>query len=118
MAEMKKIVKDFYSKDAIYVIASPSHVLVPYLKLFTRKRIVLDAGWPLYDGVIQSRNSYGLFGWRFFFTCFIDFISFHTASTVFLESDSQTHKIMANIFFFGVGLKKRRDLKFYLKQSS
>ncbi len=89
MAEMKKIVKDFYSKDAIYVIASPSHVLVPYLKLFTRKRIVLDAGWPLYDGVIQSRNSYGLFGWRFFFTCFIDFISFHTASTVFLESDSQ-----------------------------
>jgi glycosyltransferase involved in cell wall biosynthesis len=89
MAEIRKVVKDFNSKDTIFVVASPSHVLVPYLKLLTRKRIVLDAGWPLYDGVIQSRNLYGLFGWRFIFTYFIDFLSFHVASRVFLESNSQ-----------------------------
>lgn len=71
-----------------YVIMSPSHLIVIILRFFTTKKIILDAGWPLLDG--YKLSSYGLKSkikrlkiW------FLDFISFHFANLVFLESDAQ-----------------------------
>ncbi len=87
--EIRDVINRFKSLEVIYVVASPSHVLVPYLKARTRNRIVLDAGWPLYDGVIQSRRNYGFLGWRFVYTLLLDFFTLHLSSKVFLESPSQ-----------------------------
>ncbi len=87
--EILGVINRFKSLNVIYVVASPSHVLVPLLKIRTRNRIVLDAGWPLYDGVIQSRKNYGFLGWRFISTLLLDFFAFHLSSKIFLESPSQ-----------------------------
>jgi hypothetical protein len=83
------IVRNFRSLDVIYVVASPSHILVPILRSQTRRKVVLDAGWPLYDGVIQSRRRFGILEWRLLWTFFLDFLSFHLASKVFLETNIQ-----------------------------
>ena len=87
--EIRGVINRFKFLNVIYVVASPSHVLVPHLKVRTRNRIVLDAGWPLYDGVIQSRKNYGFLGWRFISTILLDFFAFHLSSKIFLESPSQ-----------------------------
>ena len=87
--ELRIVVDRFKAREAIYVVASPSHILVPYLKILTKEKIFLDAGWPLHDGVIQSRKMFGLFGWRFLFTFLIDFFSFHMSKKVYVESNTQ-----------------------------
>lgn len=87
--ELRAVVDRFKAREAIYVVTSPSHILVPYLKILTREKIFLDAGWPLHDGVIQSRKMFGLFGWRFVSTFLIDFFSFHMSQKVYLESNTQ-----------------------------
>lgn len=67
---------------------SPSHLLVPILRILTLKPVVLDAGWPLLDGYkargsmikdVANRTKYWM----------IDFISFHTSNLVLFESGSQ-----------------------------
>ena len=88
-SQIGDIVRKFESLDVIYVVASPSHILVPYLRIKTRRKVVLDAGWPLYDGVIQSRRKFGFLGWRLLWTFLLDFLTFHLASKVFLETNSQ-----------------------------
>jgi glycosyltransferase involved in cell wall biosynthesis len=87
--EMRDVVNRLSSPFVFFIVASPSHILVPYLRLLTKNIIVLDAGWPLFDGVIQSRRNCGVFGWRFFSTLLLDFFAFHLSSKIFLESPSQ-----------------------------
>ena len=86
---IRDVVRNFRFSDVVFVVASPSHVLVPYLRVRTRRKVVLDAGWPLYDGVIQSRREFGILGWRLFLTFSLDFLAFHFANTIFLETCAQ-----------------------------
>jgi glycosyltransferase involved in cell wall biosynthesis len=67
---------------------SPSHLIVPLLKMFTRKSIVIDAGWPLLDGYKSSgsaiRDVFGkIKNW-----C-IDFLAFKLSDLVLVESQTQ-----------------------------
>jgi glycosyltransferase involved in cell wall biosynthesis len=89
--EIRSIVRKFKDQNINFIIASPSHILTPIVLLFLRgkARIFLDAGWPLYDGIISSRRQYGLLGFNFVLTWVIDFVSLHAAYKVFLESESQ-----------------------------
>ena len=73
------------------VVASPSHILVPFIHVLTKARIVLDAGWPLSDSnFTRGRNS------KFIILAFknriIDFLAFKMANIVFLESHLQKNK--------------------------
>lgn len=87
--DLNDIVNRFQSQNVVFVVASPSHILVPFLRIKTRLKVVLDAGWPLYDGVIQSRRKFGILGWRLLWTFSLDFLSFQLASKVFLETNNQ-----------------------------
>lgn len=90
---VRAICNQFSSRGVHFVVASPSHILVPYLRLRTKRKIFLDAGWPLYDGVIQSRRMYGILGWRLVFTFALDFVSFHLSTKVLLETSEQTKSV-------------------------
>lgn len=72
------------------VVASPSHVLVPLVLLLSGKRPVLDAGWPLLDGVISSRRSFGPLGLNFVKTYLIDFFAFHCSRLTLVETEEQS----------------------------
>ena len=73
----------------VFVVNSPSHLIAVMLRIITRKPVVLDAGWPLSDG-IRSDSGHLLPRIR---TYLIDLISFHSANLVILESDEQIHSV-------------------------
>ena len=50
--------KNEISTNSIVVIMSPCHKLVIFSKLILRKKVILDAGWPLTDGVLSRGLSY------------------------------------------------------------
>jgi hypothetical protein len=71
---------------------SPSHLLVIPLAVVTRKKVVLDAGWPLSDSTMTStdRMCRKLIKIKNYF---VDFISFNLSSEVILESQTQADRI-------------------------
>jgi len=93
--------------NAKVLIASPNAILTIPLTLLRRRRPMLDAGWPLIDGVISSRRQYGFLGLRALMTYVIDFLSFQLSSVVLLESEEQLDYTRKR---FWVGKSKLRVL--------
>jgi hypothetical protein len=71
---------------------SPSHILVLPIRFLTRKSIILDAGWPLSDSTMSSNKLFFKI-LKKIHSFLIDFISFHLASRVILESKAQLRKV-------------------------
>jgi hypothetical protein len=72
---LNRIVSKLKNDGCVFIVCSPSHLLVPYVLLTTRKRHYFDASWPLYDGVITSRRDFGFLGVNLLKTFFIDFMA-------------------------------------------
>ena len=89
------------------VVMSPCHIIAPILKLFTRKQVVLDAGWPLTDGQL-SRGLSIRGGFKLFQTYLIDFIAFHSVDRLIVESEAQRIRT-SRIFFIP---KKKIEVNF------
>jgi len=70
------------------VVMSPCQLIVPFAKVLLRKKIILDAGWPLSDGNL-SRGFHKKKPIKSLLLFLLDFISFHMSSKIFLESDLQ-----------------------------
>ncbi len=93
--DSKKLIKQFlqmkqqFSKDNIFVVMSPSQYLVPFVRFFLGKNIVLDAGWSLFEGTVISRKQYGTLGSIAIKNYLIDFLSAHIARKIILESNLQ-----------------------------
>ncbi len=82
-------IKQQFSKDSIFVVMSPSQYLVPFVRFFLGKNVVLDAGWSLFEGTVISRKRYGIFGSIAIKNYLIDFMSSHLARKIILESNLQ-----------------------------
>ena len=68
-----------------YVVMSPCHILVIILRIVTRKKIILDAGWSMTEATLaRNANKPQLFK-----SFLVDFLSFHFANLVLLESRAQ-----------------------------
>ena len=93
--ESKDLIKQFLtlrkelSRKQVYVVMSPSQYLVPFVRIFLGKNVILDAGWSLFEGAILARKKFGLFGLMALKTYLIDFISSHLATKVVVESKNQ-----------------------------
>lgn len=86
----------------VYVVNSPSHLIAFLLKTMSKKPIVLDAGWPLSDGIRFGQNRLI----PMIKAYLIDLISFHSAKIVILESDSQIDFVNRKFFVKKSKLKK------------
>ena len=78
--------------DSIIVVMSPCHKLALLARIFTRAKIVLDAGWPLTDGVLSR----GLSTSRVLYLIYIyliDLVSFHSAHLVLVETRLQKSRV-------------------------
>lgn len=78
------------------VVMSPCHILTASLKIVGRKPLILDAGWPLTDGHISRKLKISQL-LKLPLIMLIDFISFHFADIVLVESKAQLKRI--NKFF-------------------
>ncbi|CAN1484236.1 GT4_PimA-like domain containing protein [Candidatus Nanopelagicaceae bacterium] len=97
ISELLRIKKTNNSSEVVTVVMSPSHMLVLYLKIFTRFRVILDAGWPLSDSHVQKTNYLNRLivkGNNFL----IDFISFKLCDLLILESQEQLCRVSRKYF--------------------
>ena len=79
------------------VVLSPSHLLVPFIKITTGKRIILDAGWSLTEAEITRWQ--GIRNFPRILKCIaIDFIAFQLATKIFVESNQQKIYIASKFF--------------------
>ena len=67
------------SRKYVYVVMSPSQYLVPLVKFFLGRKVILDAGWSLFEATVLARKRFGSFGLLALKTFLIDFISSHLA---------------------------------------
>lgn len=74
------------SKKSIYIIMSPSQYLTPLVWGLLSKKIILDAGWSLYEGTKISRGIGGIQAIKCYL---IDLIASQLAQRVILESNAQ-----------------------------
>ncbi len=99
MTRIWQITSFYRSSRITYVVMSPSHLIVPFLRVFTSKPIVLDAGWPLLDGkkvdTKKPRDTLNQIKiWL------LDFVSFHSSSLVLFESQAQNRYSKRRYFLF------------------
>jgi hypothetical protein len=73
--------------DAI-VVMSPCQMIAPLVRILLRKTVILDAGWPLTDGVLSRGVKLSNLH-RLASIFFVDFLAFHTSNLVLLESEAQ-----------------------------
>ena len=106
--ETRQIVKQLYSlkkvldESSIIVIMSPSHKITVLARMILGCPIILDAGWPLTDGVMSRGLKPRTIG-KLITSFLLDFISFHSSSHILVESNPQLSRIRKYYF---VSLKK------------
>jgi hypothetical protein len=81
--------------DSIILVMSPSHKVCLPAKLITRRKVYLDAGWPLTDGVL-SRGVRPNKIPKLMKSFFLDFLSFHSAELILVESNGQLRRVNRN----------------------
>ncbi len=70
------------------VVMSPCQMIAPIVKLVLRKPVILDAGWSLTDGNLSRGITKANF-LRSLSIFILDFLSFHVADLILLETTSQ-----------------------------
>jgi hypothetical protein len=76
---------------------SPSHKIIPIIRIFCRYPLILDAGWPLIDGSKSRRGTE--FRWRinttvsFLKLLAIDLLSFSMADLLLVETSEQRKRV-------------------------
>lgn len=83
--------------NTIIVATSRSQLLSIYSFLLGH-RVILDAGLPLWDGVITSRRNFGFMGWNMIKVYLTDFMSFHLSKHVIFETSVQKSRV-SRMFF-------------------
>jgi glycosyltransferase involved in cell wall biosynthesis len=100
-----RLLRDKNSRESLYIVMSPSHYLTIFVRLFLGKKIILDAGWSLFESSILSRKQYGIFGLKLVKVYLIDWISAHFATLVLVESNKQKN------FYSKLFLVRRRKIR-------
>src|SRR3989338_7613913 len=90
-----RAVKNNY--DILWVGYS-GHILVPFAKLISRKKIVFNSMGSFYDGIIESRKKYGFLGLRILYVWMIDLLAFHSANLT-LVGTNVVREYIAQKFF-------------------
>jgi hypothetical protein len=87
-----RVVWEFRKKKVIYFVCSPCLTISPWLKLFGRKGIFLDAGWPLSDNTHKG-NFHILNLVKNLRIHTIERIAFKVSNLIFLESKVQASRV-------------------------
>ena len=90
----------------IALVGYTAHILVPFVRLISNKKIVFNALGSLYEGKIISRAQASPRSFKALYWWLIDFLAFHAASLSLVESNAQK-EFLQNKFL----LNKRKLLR-------
>lgn len=85
------------SYDLMWVGYS-GHILVPFIKLISRKKIIFNSLCSLYEGIIISRVRGSEFSLKAAWIWLIDFLAFHSADISLIETGAQKKWLMKKFF--------------------
>lgn len=74
------------------------HILVPFARLISRRKIIFNALGSLYEGIIISRRQAAPFSLKALYCWLIDFLAFHCATVSLVESHEQKKWLMKKFF--------------------
>lgn len=83
--------------DAL-LVGYAGHILVPFARLISKKKIVFNALGSLTDGVIGSRKKYGFLGWRVIYCWIVDWLAFNAAHVSLLDTQARKNYIKKKFF--------------------
>jgi hypothetical protein len=90
--DLVRVVLENRNKNVIYFVCSPCLTIGIWLRIFCRKRIILDAGWPLTDnthkGYLKIHNFF-----KSLRIGLIERLAFRASNMVFLESVAQANRV-------------------------
>lgn len=86
------------SPHDIIFIGHTATTVVPLARLLSRKPIVFNALNPLYDGMVLERETYRPLSPRALFVWLLDFLSFHAAHAILLETNVQIEYVHKRFF--------------------
>ena len=66
-----------------------SNLVVPLARLLSRRPMIFNAGNSMYEGAVLDRGDYGAWSPRRYLIWLIDFLAFHAAHLVLVESGEQ-----------------------------
>jgi glycosyltransferase involved in cell wall biosynthesis len=85
------------SYDVLFV-GYLSNIVVPLAALLSKKKVVYNALCSMYEGEILDRRSHSRWSLFALRVWFIDFLAFHTASLILVESEAQK-SFLSKVFF-------------------
>lgn len=89
ITQIRKIIKANLGYKVIFVVMSPCHKLVPIIRLQTKSKIILDAGWPLIDGIFVRHFQWPKKLALVIKIYIIDFVSFQLSHKILFETNAQ-----------------------------
>ena len=75
-----------------------AHILVPFIRLISRKKIIFNALGSLYEGIIISRGQASPFSFKAVYCWLTDWLAFHCASISLVESNEQKKWLKQKFF--------------------
>ena len=108
--ELYRELKIIKNKNTVFIIMNPCHILTPFVRILVGNYVVLDAGWPLLDGLI-TREIHSKLSVVKLKTFCIDFFAAHFATLILLETNAQVkhyskkflvRRKKCNVLFTGV----------------
>lgn len=91
IVELLKIRKSMEA-PSIVVVMSPAQKIAPLARMLLDHKIVLDAGWPLTDGIVSRGLTITKIP-KLIGSYFVDLISFHSANLILVESQAQLMRV-------------------------
>ena len=82
----------------IALVGYTAHILVPFVRLISNKKIVFNALGSMYEGKIISRAQASSRSFKALYWWLIDFLAFHAATLSLVESNAQK-KFLQNKFW-------------------
>lgn len=83
---------------AILWVGYSGHILVPFARLISRKKIVFNSMGSLYDGIIESRKKYGFLGLKIPYIWLIDWLAFHGTDLTLVGTNTMKEYIARKFF--------------------
>jgi len=73
----------------VIIVGYPAYILVPFARIISRKPVLFDAGWSLYEGTVVARGFYKRNPLMRLYLWLIDWLAYQCADLVLLESEHQ-----------------------------
>jgi len=73
----------------VMIVGFHGSVIMPLAKIISRKKIIYDAFFSVYEAEVISRGKYKNYNWRYWYIKFIDNLAVKLADSILVESEAQ-----------------------------